>query len=81
MPKKEIVKGKSQAEEEQIAAKTYMVCVLGYKSLNVRKTPGGEIKGAIDDGAIVEVFEERDGFAKIADGWVMLKYLRECADE
>ena len=44
--------------------------------LNVRKEPGGEVVKVLNEGEIVNILDEKDGWYKIDDGYVMAKFIK-----
>ena len=65
-------KAKTAAEKEPEAFK---VRVIDGK-LNVRKAPGldGKFLKTLPDGTVVEVLEEKNGWYRIEEGWIMAKF-------
>ena len=59
--------------------KGYDVEIIAKSGLNVRPTPGttGKALKVLLYGTKAKVTEERDGWGKISDGWISLKYTRK----
>ena len=71
------VKVSENASESPVMPKLYTVRVKSY--LNVREGAGKNFKAIrqIEDGVVVSVYEEKDGFGRIGkDEWVMMSFLK-----
>lgn len=77
---KEVPEEKVVEKKETAITKPFMGIVTGGFSLNVRKTPNGEIVTTIPEGANVRVLDNsNDGWYKIESpsGFVMKKYIKK----
>ena len=55
-----------------------------YGNLNVRSAPevaDGNITGVLKNHTRVEVLDVKDGWFRIAEGWVMAKYIEQLIEE
>lgn len=77
--------GRNEDMEEDVdidtpALTVYMVAGVYPDTLNFRDSPYGEIKGALPEGVMVELLEEKNNWAKVRTpaghvGWVFARYL------
>ena len=55
-----------------------------YGALNIRTAPelaAGNITGVLKNASPVEVLEAKDGWYRIAEGWIMAKYVEKIEEE
>lgn len=79
-PEKEEIQDEKPSKDDIPATKPFMGKVTGGLSLNVRKTPGGEVVSALSDGAQVRVMEAVDkDWYRIEEpaGFVMKKFIKK----
>ena len=67
--------GSEGSSDNESSSNLNLKGVVTGNTLNIRKTPSGEIIGGYSKGDVITILEISDGWGRTSDGWVSLDYV------